>query len=193
MSYKVSKLLAHLGELEENDQFIPLPVNEEDFERTIERSRGLELKDFQLSENEQDVLITSDLTFESIEDLNSFFSSGENNAVVLEERNGENIFTYYLYSASEAVPEERHMEILSTIFEDYTINLKINAPEEIQAVNMGDISGDPRSASLTAAVPDIISSENEVLWQVIWYEWPIRKYFAGKNSLKKFSMTLMTT
>jgi len=168
MSYRISKLIAHLGQLEENGQFTPLPVNQEDFARTIESSRGIELTGFQESENEQDVLITADLSFESINSLNSFFMYGENNAVMLEERDSGTVFTYYLYSGRETVPEQRQLDILSTIFKDYSINLKINAPAEIKSVNRGDISGDGRVASLTLSMPDIISSENEIFWQVIW-------------------------
>ena len=75
LSYRISHKVAHLGRLDEKDPLVPLPVNNDDFERTVANTDGISLLSSEQNEDEQNVYINADFRFDSVEALSGLFST----------------------------------------------------------------------------------------------------------------------
>ena len=56
LSYRVSRLIAHMGTVDEGDKFFPVPITREDFETTVAQIEGLSLQSYNMNENTEHIL-----------------------------------------------------------------------------------------------------------------------------------------
>lgn len=168
LSYTISKLIAHLGKLEETDTTVPLPVNREDFERTVERIPGIGFDNYKETEDEENIFITTDLSFSSIQSLNEFLKGSGEDVVSLVQDGADSVLILTVFPGREEGLPESSVEVLTDIFKDYSLNFTINVPDSIQVLNRGTQSNDGKTASLQIPISSLLSGNEPVVWEMTW-------------------------
>ena len=70
LSYRVSQLVADLGTTTSEKGIVPLPLAKVDFERSLQATQGkVRLTRFERTENEKDISIRAELSFDSLDAL----------------------------------------------------------------------------------------------------------------------------
>src|SRR5271157_4603801 len=70
LSYRVSQLVSDLGTTTSEKGIVPLPLEKVDFERSLQATQGkVRLTRFERSENEKDISIRAELSFDSLDAL----------------------------------------------------------------------------------------------------------------------------
>jgi hypothetical protein len=166
LGYSVARAVANLGTVEEDNRFYTIPVSEDDFEAAAERVEGLSLVSFRSDEDLDTLSIEATLDFDSVTALSALFNSSGPGSVEMVESDGTVLFRYVIYGGAgeEIDPESR--ELIETFFSDNSIELSLEAPGQIEAVNIGDFSGDEARATL--AMTDILFSQDQIVWEVSW-------------------------
>ena len=168
LSYRISRTIALLGELDDQNKTVPLPVNREDFNRSVLRNPGITLNSYTQSENEEDVFIDAEISFNSIKALNEFLKSGEGDVVVLQNNGGISTLTYTLFPGTGNDLSEENVTFLSTVFADYGVTIDITVPSDIESLSPGMTTTNARSASVTYTLPEILESDQEISWEIAW-------------------------
>ncbi len=169
LSYRISHKVAHLGRLDENDLFVPLPVNENDLERTVANTDGINLLSSEQNEDETNVYINADFRFDSAEALSGLFSTAEEEeAFTVEQDGNETVFRYRLFSGLEQPVDPETMTMINTYFTDYSLDFTVNTPAPITDSNIGTVSDNGRSISFSTSIPELFENNSEVVWEVRW-------------------------
>jgi len=169
LSYRISHKVAHLGRLDEKDPLVPLPVNNDDFERTVANTDGISLLSSEQNEDEQNVYINADFRFDSVEALSGLFStSQEEESFTLEQDGNETVFRYRLFSGLEQQVDPDTMTMIHTYFNDYTLEFTLNTPDPITGSNIGTVSDNSRSISFSTSIPELLENNSELVWEVRW-------------------------
>lgn len=169
LSYRISHKVAHLGRLDENDPLVPLPVNVNDLERTVSNTDGINLLSSGQNEDEKNVYITADFSFDSIEALDGLFSTTEEEQTfTIAQEGNETVFQYRLFSGLEQQVDPETMTMINTYFEDYTLDFTLNTPAPITDSNIGTVSENGRSVSFATSIPELFENNSEVVWEVRW-------------------------
>jgi hypothetical protein len=155
--------------LDENDPIVPLPVNDDDLERAVANTDGVSLLSSQQNEDEQNVYIDADFSFDSVEALSELFStSQEEESFTLEQDGTDTVFRYRLFSGTEQQVDPDTMTMIQTYFNDYTLEFTLNAPAPIADSNIGTVSDNGRAVFFTTSVPELFENNSEVVWEVRW-------------------------
>ncbi len=165
VSYSVSKLVMELGQLGDDDSFSPLPVSEADFLATAAMIPGMEVRSVSTREDETAVYIESEFGFASTEALSAFFSPGTDHGPSLTREGDETVFRYTLFTAAEEI-SVKSMKMVESFFAEDEIILRLRAPSDITSVSIGRVEGN--TAVYSAAIPDIFSENEDILWEVRW-------------------------
>jgi len=168
ISYVISKLVANLGRLEETDTTVPLPVGREDFDRTVQRTPGLVLTDYKESEDEENVIIEAEMTFASIASLNSFLQGNGEEVIRLEQSGGRSTLVFDIYPGREGELADSDADVLAALFQGYSLNFVVEAPDSIQENNIGTQSTDGNSVRLELPVSELITENKPVTWEISW-------------------------
>ena len=168
LSYTISKLIAHLGKLEETDSSVPLPVGREDFNRTVQRTTGLVLEKYKESEDEENVIVDAEMTFSSVSSLNEFLNGKEEEVIRLEQNAGTSTLVFEIYAARESELTESNAEVLSEMFQGYNLNFTVKTPDIVERHNLGTQSSDGKSVNLQLPVSRLLTENEPVIWEISW-------------------------
>ena len=166
LSYKVSRLVIHLGSLDEDNKFFAVPVSRQDFEDTVRRHEGLDLKSFSTEEDTEDVYVDAEIGFTSIEALSFLFNANDPDAVSLTSENGKTTYRQTIFEGGEEDIDEDSMKMIESFFSDYALSFVLTTPASVTAVNRGTFTG--RSANLSLSIPEVVVMTEPVTWEVSW-------------------------
>ena len=166
-SYRVSKLVAHLGVDDDDGRLIALPLTEKDFTGAIENVPGAGLQRFSLNRETEDIRVDAEISFDSLETLQALFIDLNGPALDYEiDTDGSTRLTLRLYEGLENPADESISEMVSSLFADYELLWTISAPGPIASAGSGSIDG--RTASVSFTTSEVVLSTDPIVWQVDW-------------------------
>ncbi len=167
LTYTVSQMIKDL-DTAGNGKNLPLPVSEEDFNRTVDDIDGLKLLNIKQREDEENIYIEASLEFDSIEALNQIGRGNQMNLSLTVE-NGITIFRQVIFrSREDQEVSEDSIKMMETFFNDYELSFIINTPSSIKKYSLGELDSDKRKLTYRVTIPELISAGEEKVMEVIW-------------------------
>lgn len=167
LTYTVSQMIKDL-DTAGNGKNLPLPVSEEDFNRTVDDIDGLKLLNIKQREDEENIYIEASLEFDSIEALNQIGRGNQMNLSLTVE-NGITIFRQVIFrSREDQEVSEDSIKMMETFFNDYELSFIINTPSSIKKYSLGELDSDKRKLTYRVTIPELISAGEEKVLEVIW-------------------------
>ncbi|MEW5817582.1 MAG: hypothetical protein AB1798_19555 [Spirochaetota bacterium] len=167
LSYQISQLVMNLGKLEKEDNFVPLPVSQADFAKTVEKIEGLSVNQVGVIENEDNVIVTASLNFKTMSALSALLSLEGKNSVTLSDSNGNSIFRYQIAVADQA-PSEDSLRMAEVFFEGYKLAFTLKTPRQIAKTNIGNVDPDGRTVHFSISMVELIQLKDGLTWEVIF-------------------------
>ncbi len=164
LSYKVSQFMKNL-DVGREDKRLPLPVTEEEFNRTAAGIEGLQLVDIDETEDEQNVYIEASLAIEAV---NLLGPNGEMGLSLV--REGEATTFRQLISAgrqSEEITEDS-LDMIETFFQGYELAYSITVPGQVTSYSLGVLSNDGRTVTYRVAVAELLQQPEAEILEVSW-------------------------
>jgi hypothetical protein len=167
LTYRVSQMIADLGRSGSEKVDLPLPVTKEDFERGLQGVSGVRVSGFSRAENEKDITIHVQLSFDSIDSL-SRVAAFHGESLSLSTSGTRHTFTQLVTKAETEEMSQDSLQMLDTFFDGYSISLAIEAPSPIQAYTIGKLSTDKRTLTYTASVKELVTAKSDVVLSLSW-------------------------
>jgi hypothetical protein len=168
LSYRVSQLVADLGDPGSGRGVVPLPLSRGDFERSIADAKGkVRLTRFDRSENEKDITIRAELSFDSLESL-SQVQAFQDAGLKATADGGRHTFSQVIARASSEPVTEDTQRMLDAFFDGYNLSFSIETPQPIQSNTLGSLSANRKSVTYTTTIKDIMLAKNDTILSVTW-------------------------
>ncbi len=167
LSYKISRAFADLGRAGTGSGPLPLPVLEEDFRRGLADVKGVELRSFSRTENEEDVSIRAVIAFDSVDSLEAVRSFGDAPPSI-STAGSRKILTQLVSKAAGKEISADSLEMLDAFFPGYSVTLIYEAPSAIQAHSLGTLSSDKKTLTFTSSVKDLVTAKKDVIVSLTW-------------------------
>jgi hypothetical protein len=175
LEYRVSRELTDLGGLEGD---VPFPVTEEDFHFALEGTGGLELRKYRRKMDEENVTVSVEIAFDSLETL-SALDSFQDMPMSLTKQDGELVFQQKIADAriqreqegrpsaedSPAVPDE---ELLAPLFEGYEMSFTVQAPGRITYHSLGELAKSKKSVTYAIPLAELNMQTDALILTVKW-------------------------
>lgn len=166
LGYRISRTVEAMGKLDGNERWLPLPVGEADFERSLSRIGSLELQSFSSSQDEQDIRVNAQVSFDSLDALVAFLSANGRNARLSRE-NGRTRLALRL--SDNAGPLDKDLEALvKLLFADYSVKIRFQAPSRLSSSGVPVSTENERTLVFEAPAGDILTSTEELSWTLTW-------------------------
>jgi hypothetical protein len=168
LAYRVSQLVTHLGESTTGESPVPLPVSRADFERSIASAQGkVRLTRFEKSENEKDITIKAELSFDSLTAL-AQLDSFKDAKLTLTQNGSRRTLSQTIATAAKQPLTADSKAMLDELFEGYVLNFTIQVPNAILAAPIGTLSQDKKTLSYTASAKDVVGASNDIILSLTW-------------------------
>ena len=164
IKYSISKAAINIGKIDKNDNFLPLPIEEQRFREIAANVNGLTFMSYKQEETEAEIFINVRYGFTNIEALNAIVANSNDKKIEIQRRGDR---THYIQKiSSQNQINEETIELAKALFPDRYVNIKLTAPQNIRTVSSGDITGN--SAQVRYNLPQLLSSKNSLTWEVSW-------------------------
>jgi len=168
LTYRVSQLVANLGISSSEKGAIPLPLTRSDFERSLESSKGaVRLTRFDRSENEKDITIIAELSFDSLEALSQVEAFRAQDIKIGTSGQGRTFSELIARAPGRPVTEES-LKMIDAFFSGYDLTFTIEAPRPIQQNSLGTLSDDKRVLKYSTTVKDLVRAKSDVILTFGW-------------------------
>jgi len=181
LEYRISRILDGIGRLDGNESMPIIPAGRQDIERTIQRIPGMKLLSYSNRQTEKDIIIGTNIEFNSPQALLAFLDPSGNRASIT--NNGQSgIFELIIYNEGSALNkfDENLMELMPSFFAGYDFTINFSAPGS-SAMIITDADGNSISAplssvttvqgrrvSLSMGVLDVITLSNGLGIKINW-------------------------
>lgn len=166
LSYRISRTVESMGKLDGNERWLPLPVGEADFERSLSRIGALELEAFKTTEDERDVRVEAMVSFDTVEALVSFLSANGRSARLT--RDGDRTSLSLRLSDNAGPLDSDLVELVKVLFADYDIRIRFQTPTRLSSSGVSLVTEDERQVVFQAPASDILTSTEEIMWTLAW-------------------------
>lgn len=167
LTYKVSQLIQDLGRSGTDKPIIPLPVTREDFERGLSGVPGVELRGFTRSENENDITIRAQISFDKIESL-AKIAAFQDAPPEITVSGSTHSFSELIVKASAQDVSPDTLEMMDAFFSGYSVSLTVEVPSPIQSYAVGTLSADKKTLTFSAPVKDLVTAKRDVIFSLSW-------------------------
>jgi hypothetical protein len=167
LSYTVSQYIKNI-DAERSAKQLPLPVNEEEFRRSVQSIEGLRLTSLEQREDQENVYIRAELEFDSLDAVNALGAEGQM-GISLETQNGTKVFRQVIYEPQEG--EEitgESLAMVETFFQGYELVYSLTVPSEVRSNSLGTLGADRRTVEYRVTVADILKSTKPLVLEVVW-------------------------
>jgi len=168
LNYRVSQLVADLGTTTSEKGIVPLPLARVDFERSLQASQGtVRLTRFERTENEKDISIRAELSFDSIDALAKVdaFRDAE---LKLSASGARHSFSQLIAHAPAQPVTEDSLRMIDAFFDGYGLTFIIEAPQPIQEFTLGTLSSDKRVLTYTTSIKDVVRTTSDLVLSAGW-------------------------
>ena len=164
IKYSISKAAINIGKIDKEDNFLPLPIEEQKFREIAANTNGLTFISYRQEETEGELFINVKYGFNNIDALNAIVSNSNDKKVEVQRRGDR---TYYTHRISNNKPiNEETLDLAKALFPDRYVSVKIIAPQNIRTVSSGDITGN--SAQVKYSLTQLLSNKENTTWEVSW-------------------------
>lgn len=168
LTYRVSQLVADLGLSSADKKVIPLPLSRSDFERSLESSKGkVRLTRFNRSENEKDITISAELSFDSLEALAQVEAFRDQDLKVGAD-GSVHTFSELIARAPGRPVTDESLRMIDAFFTGYDLTFIVEAPQPIKQNNLGTLSDDRRVLTYTTSIKDLVRTKSDVVLSLGW-------------------------
>lgn len=166
LSYRISRTVESMGKLDGNERWLPLPVGEADFERSLSRIGALELEAFKTTQDERDVRVEAMVSFDTVEALVAFLSANGRTARLTRDDDRTSLS---LRLSDNAGPLDSDLvELVKVLFADYDIRIRFQTPTRLSSSGVSLVTEDERQVVFQAPASDILTSTEEIMWTLAW-------------------------
>jgi hypothetical protein len=168
LNYRVSQLVADLGATTSEKGIVPLPLARVDFERSLQAAQGkVRLTRFERTENEKDISIRAELSFDSIEALAKV--DAFHDAELKMGTDGQRHTFSQLIAHAPAQPvTDDSLRMIDAFFDGYGLTFVIEAPQPIQQFTLGTLSSDKRVLTYTTSIKDLVRTRSDLVLSAGW-------------------------
>lgn len=166
LNYKISRMIKDMELQNGEGGMLPLPVSEEDFRRTAERTQGVRLLSVKQSEDEENISIEARLEFDAVEALNGLSAPGQMQLSYEAAGGTQKLRQVLSAAAGEVTPET--VEMLETLFAGYELSFLIETQTPIKRHSLGVLSEDGKQLTYGVTIPELYSSRQDILLEVEW-------------------------
>jgi hypothetical protein len=168
LAYRVSQSVAQLGLSTAGKPVIPLPVTRSDFERSLAQANGkVRLTKFSRSENEKDITIAAELSFDSLESLSQV--DAFHDADLKTGTDGSRrTFSQVIGRAMTTPLTDESKRMIDALFTGYDLSFTFDAPRPIQNASLGALSSDKKTLTYKTSVKDILTAQSDVVLSLSW-------------------------
>jgi hypothetical protein len=167
-SYRVSQLVADLGDSTSGKGVVPLPLSRGDFERSLAGAKGrVRLTRFDRSENEKDIIIRAELAFDSLEALSQVEAFHDADLKTGTEGARHSFSQLIARAPAEPVTEDT-FRMLDAFFDGYQLSFAIETPQPMQTTTLGSLSTDRKSLLYSTTIKDILQTKSDIVLKVTW-------------------------
>jgi hypothetical protein len=168
LTYRVSQLVADLGDSRSEKGIVPLPLSRSDFERSLEGAKGkVRLARFDRSENEKDITIRAEISFESLDALSQVeaFRDAELKAT---SNGSRHTFSQLIARAPEEPVSEDTLRMIDSFFDGYNLTFAIEVPQPIQTNSLGTVSANKRVLTYVTNIKEIERAKSDIVLSLGW-------------------------
>lgn len=168
LNYRVSQLVADLGATTSEKGIVPLPLARVDFERSLQAAQSkVRLTRFERTENEKDISIRAELSFDSIEALAKVdaFHDAE---LKLGTDGRRHTFSQLIAHAPAQPVTDDSLRMIDAFFDGYGLTFVIEAPQPIQQFTLGTLSSDKRVLTYTTSIKDLVRTRSDLVLSAGW-------------------------
>jgi hypothetical protein len=168
LNYRVSQLVADLGATTSEKGIVPLPLARVDFERSLQAAQGkVRLTRFERTENEKDISIRVELSFDSIDALAKVdaFHDAE---LKLATDGQRHTFSQLIAHAPAQPVTDDSLRMIDAFFDGYGLTFVIEAPQPIQEFTLGTLSSDKRVLTYTTSIKDLVRTRSDLVLSAGW-------------------------
>lgn len=163
IEYKYTLEEAFGSWIEEYSGQLKLPINKEDFERSIMASDGLNLTAYESRREEGALIITAEVQFDSFEALNAL--EGYEEKVL--SFNGKKHTLQIGLPPLSTNPGEDSIKMIEAYFSGYNLSYEIVVPGEIISSNEGQVEN-LKKITFKIPINDILKLTEEKVWTLVW-------------------------
>ncbi len=168
LSYRVSQLVADLGTTTSERGIVPLPLARVDFERSLQAAQGkVRLTRFERTENEKDISIRAELSFDSIDALAQVdaFHDAE---LKLSADGTRHTFSQLIAHAPAQPVTADSLRMIDAFFDGYGLTFVVEAPQPIKQFALGTLSSDKTVLTYTTSIKDVVRTGSDIVLSVGW-------------------------
>jgi hypothetical protein len=168
LTYRVSQLVVNLGNPVEGKGVVPLPLSKADFERSLAATQGkVRLTGFDRSEDQKDITIRAELTFDSLEALAQVdaFQSAQ---IHVATDSGNHSFSELIAKAPSEPITDDSLRMADAFFGGYDLAFAVEAPQPVKSNSLGTLSADKRVLTYKTTVSDILRTKNDIILSMSW-------------------------
>ena len=168
LAYRVSQSIVQLGLSTAGKPVIPLPVSRSDFERSLARTNGkVRLSKFDRSENEKDITIRAELSFDSLIALSQVDAFQDAN--LKPGTDGSRTTLSQVIGRAQSTPlTDESKRLIDALFTGYDLSFTVETPRPIQNVNLGTLSADKKSVTFKTTVKDVLTTKADLILTLSW-------------------------
>jgi len=167
MTYRVSHLVVDLGKGGEAAWSVPLPISEADFRRSLDGVQGVRLTRFSRKEDEKDIIIQAEMSFDKIESLSGIESFRSSQPTLT--RSGD-VMSYrqIILQADKEPVSEDSLAMVDALFTGYGISYTIETPAPVRNPGMGTLDGSGKTWTWKTTIKDLIQSRTDTVITLSW-------------------------
>ena len=168
LAYRVSQSVAQLGLSTSGKSVIPLPLSRADFERSLAQANGkVRLTKFDKSENEKDITIKAELSFDSLEALSQVEAFRD--ADLKAGTDGTRRTLSQVIARVMPTPlTDESTRMVDALFAGYDLSFTVETPRPMQSASLGTLSGDKKSLVYKTTVIDVLKTKTDLVLSFSW-------------------------
>jgi hypothetical protein len=168
LTYRISQLVADLGVSSTGKAVIPLPVSRPDFERSLAATNGkVRLTAFDRSENEKDITIRAEISFDSLDAL-AKVDAFHDASLTMGTDGPRRTFSQVVARAPKQPLSADSMRMLEALFDGYDLSFVLVTPQPIQDSTLGTLSSDKKTLSYKTTIKDVVSTTQDLVMSARW-------------------------
>ncbi len=168
LSYRISRMVQGIGQVDSENTLVPLPVNEKDFRSIADENEGISLTDFSYESDDEYIYIDADLEFTDAEALSVLLGGESGDNVTFTADESGFALSQLIYGGLDGPMSEDSQKLLETYFSNDKIRCSVTAESNIKDPGIGTVGGDGKSAFYEATISEIVRSKNPVIFRVRW-------------------------
>jgi hypothetical protein len=169
MRYAISKMVASLDAVSEDERILPFPATRAALEARLQGIPGASLVSFAQKSTQDDIVTDAELAFPSPAALAAFVDP-QGERARYEDSGGSKSLALVLWKGTKdgTALDADLTKLVDASFAPYSVKLAITLPRPASSSNLGSKSQDGRTLSYSSSIPDLVKKATPVAWEFHW-------------------------